>query len=178
MGTDLENFLSSVDYKKINRMWFDFKNLNNETQKVAKEKLERLDKIFNLKEKVILESSWISNEFSKFSDSGWHTSYYLPTGKIVDLLKENNKEEMENLAKTISKQIVNQKLKAVSFDTRLYSFVKEYLEPKISKDIVYHVWYGLAIDITDYKEQLELKEIYKDSRIKTFLCSFVSKYNL
>ena len=178
MGTDLENFLSSVDYKKINRMWFDFKNLNNETQKVAKEKLERLDKIFNLKEKVILESSWISNEFSKFSDSGWHTSYYLPTGKIVDLLKENNKEEMENLAKTISKQIVNQKLKDVSFDTRLYSFVKEYLEPKISKDIVYHVWYGLAIDITDYKEQLELKEIYKDSRIKTFLCSFVSKYNL
>lgn len=87
MGTDLESFLSSVDYKKINRMWFDFKNLNNETQKVAKEELERLDKIFNLKEKVILESSWISNEFSKFSDSGWHTSYYLPTGKIVDLLK-------------------------------------------------------------------------------------------
>lgn len=85
---------------------------------------------------------------------------------------------MENLAKTISKQVIKQKLKAINFDTRLYSFVKEYLEPKISEDIVYHAWYGVAVNSANYKEQLKNKDIYKDSRIKTFLCSFVSKYNL
>lgn len=177
VGLELEKFLKSIDYKQINRMWFDFKNLNDKNKEKAKEELSRLDSIFNLKDKIILETSWTSKDFNIFSQDNWHTSYYLPTEEILELLKKNDNLGMEKLSLSISKQIKDQKVSAVSFDTKLYKFVKNYLENKISNDIVYHAWYGPAINSKNYLEQIN-NEIYRDGRIKTFLSSFSTKYNL
>ena len=178
MGTDLESFLKSVDYKQINRMWFDFKNLNKNNYKEAFVELERLNSIFDLKNKVILETSWKDEEFKKFSESSWHTSYYLPTGTMKNLLDNQDIKGLEDLANNISKQILNQDLKAVSFDNKYYEFVKKYLEPKISNEIVYHSWYGPAINSDNLEKQIKDSLIYNDSRIKTFLCSFKTNFNL
>lgn len=178
MGTDLESFLKSVDYKQINRMWFDFKNLNKNNYKEAFVELERLNSIFDLKNKVILETSWKDEEFKKFSESSWHTSYYLPTGTMKNLLDNQDIKGLEDLANNISKQILNQDLKAVSFDNKYYEFVKKYLEPKISNEIVYHSWYGPAINSDNLEKQIKDSFIYNDSRIKTFLCSFKTNFNL
>ncbi|HAV2421002.1 sulfatase-like hydrolase/transferase [Escherichia coli] len=178
MGTDFENFLKSVDYKEINRMWFDFKNLNAKNYQQALAELERLDDIFELKDKIIVESGWTGDKFNVFSDAGWHTSYYLPTDTIVKLLKEEDEQSMESLAENISKQVLLQKTSAVSFDTRLYPFVKKHLEEKLLPETVYHAWYGPNLASTNYKKTIEGSELYNDPRVKTFLSTFNSYYNL
>ncbi len=178
MGYDLETFLSTIDYIQIQRVWLDFKNLNKQNMQQALTELNRLDKKYNLKPKFIVESGTTNENFAILHQSGWHTSYYLPTVKIVDLLKRKNKSAMNQLAKIISQQVKRQQLDAVSFDHQLYPFVKNYLEKKLAEDIVYHTWYTPDLFSNKFIQDLEKNQLYKDPRVKTMLCPYKSPFNL
>jgi heptose-I-phosphate ethanolaminephosphotransferase len=178
MGFGLEEFLSRVDYQKIERIWLDFKNLNQDNYKQALERLEYLHKKFDLKSKFIVESGTTSEFFKELRDNGWHTSYYMPTETLVKFLNEDNKDGMQKLAESIAKQTKVQNVAAVSFDYRLYPFIKQYLEPLISDDIVYHMWLGPSLNSTNFKNELLEDPIYQDKRVKTLLSYYTSKYYL
>lgn len=178
MGVTLERYLNSVDSSQIEKVWLDFKNLNPSNYQDSLKRLKYLDEKFNIKSKFIVESSTIGEFFNQFNRDGWHTSYYLPTGKIVKFLKEDKKEDMDVLASRISRQVSLQELNAVSFDHRLYPFVKKYLEPTISKDIVYHIWYSPRFDDVNFRKKLLTNELYLDLRVKTLLGTYRSQFDL
>jgi hypothetical protein len=178
MGLGLEEYLSKIDYSKIERIWVDFKNLNKNNYKKALKRLEYLHNKFDLKSKIILESGTTSEFFKELRKNGWHTSYYMPTERLVKLLNENNKDEMQKLATDIAKQTKVQNVAAVSFDYRLYPFIKQYLEPLISQEIVYHIWLGPSMDSTNFKNELLEDPIYLDNRVKTILSFYTSQYYL
>ncbi|GIU00565.1 hypothetical protein TSL6_10710 [Sulfurovum sp. TSL6] len=179
MGLTIEDFLSSSDFQKIKKVWLDFKNLNQNNYKQALERLEYLDKKYNIKRKFIVESPTTSSFFKEIGKAGWHTSYYMPTKKILKLLKEDNKDEMQKLAIKIANQTKIQNLSAVSFDNGLYPFVKNYLESSLSNDIVYHTWWEApALYHVDFKERLLKNKLYLDSRVKTILPNYKSEFDL
>jgi len=178
-GISFEQFIASISSSDIKKIWIDFKNLAQKNYKKALERLNRLDQQFNLKEKIIIESRTTGSFFRKFSEKGWHTAYYLPTGKIVKLLEGNRANEMKGLAKSIYEQSVLQKLSAISFDHRLYPFTKNYLEPLLSNDIVYHTW-DLSVKLydSDLHSKLSKKNYFLDYRVKTILLPYKSPFNL
>ena len=178
MGLGLEEFLSRVDYSKIERVWLDFKNLNESNYKKALERLEYLDKKFDLKRKLIVESGTKSEFFKELRANGWHTSYYMPTQIVEKLLNEDNKVKMQELATAIAKQAKIQNVAAVSFDYNLYPFIKQYLEPLISDDIVYHMWLGPSLDSINFEDELLKNPMYLDNRVKTILSFYTSQYYL
>ncbi len=178
MGVKMEDFLLSVDYTQIEKVWLDFKNLNENNYKEAIKRLEYLDKKYDIKRKFIIESGTKGSFFKELKEAGWHTSYYMSTGKIIKLLKEKKIIEMKKLAQQIAKQIESQNISAVSFDHRLYSFIKQYLEPSISNDIVYHVRYAPSISSLNFKNKLLKNELYLDKRVKTLLSVYRSQFNL
>lgn len=178
VGETLETFLSSINQEEIERIWFDFKNLNINNYKAALKRLEYLNKKFNIKDKIILETGTKDFFFKEFKKNQWHTSYYLPTGDIVRLLKNKSVVKMEIIAKKIALQLKRQNLSAVSFDNRLYPFVKKYLEPKVGNSIVYHIWYGPSLTSTDFKAKLFKMEQYHDDRVKTILSHYKSNFEL
>lgn len=178
MGITMEEFLKSVDYLEIERLWLDFKNLNHENYKEAIERLEYLDGKYDIKKKFIVESGTTAPFFKEVRKAGWHTSYYMPTGKIVKLLKDKNTIEMIKLAKIIDKQTKEQNVSAISFDHRLYPFVKQYLEPFLNVDVVYHVWYAPSLSSSSFQDDLKKNELYKDIRVKTLLATYKSQFNL
>lgn len=175
-GVELNEFIGSVNYSLIEKMWFDFKNFEINNYEDALGRLEYLDSKYDIKNKVILEASAKSDFFNYFKEKGWHTSYYLPTGKILKLIENNKKIELDRFATELSLQLKKQNVSAVSFDNRLYSFVKKHLEQKISKDIVYHIWYAPALYDYNFKNKLLKNKLYKDDRVKTLLSSFKSQY--
>ncbi len=178
MGIGLEEFLRSVDYAKIDRIWLDFKNLNKDNYKFALEQLEYLNKKLDIKRKFIVESGTTEVFFKELREAGWHTSYYMPTRKIVKLLKNNNVIEMKQLAIQITKQSKLQNISAISFDSRLYPFVKQYLEPLIDKNIVYHIWHAPSLTDSNFKEKLLKNKMYLNKRVKTLLTVYKSQFNL
>ena len=113
-----------------------------------------------------------------FSEAGWKTSYYLPTGYLLDLVKNNNLNGLNSMANKIAKLTVKSKVSAISFDDKLYPFVKKYIEPKISKNIIYHTWWGPELFDNNFQNKLINKPFYSDSRLKTILVSFYSEFNL
>ena len=178
MSLSLEEFLDTIDHLQIKRVRIDFKNLNKYNYKKALDRLQYLDKVFNIKNKFLIESGTTSEVFQAFNKNGWHTSYYLPTSQIIKLMKKDNKAEMQELAIKIAKQTKIQNLDAISFDHRLYPFVKQYLEPLISDKIVYHTWYAPSLNSINFKAHLLKNKLYLDNRVKTLLTPYKSQFEL
>ena len=178
MGIKMEEFLLSVEYSEIERVWLSVKNLNQNNYREAIKRLEYLDKKYNVKKKFIVESGTTTAFFKEVREAGWHTSYYMPTEKIVKLLKDKNTTEMKKLAKKIADQTISQNVSAVSFDHRLYPFVKQYLEPLIDKSVVYHIWHAPSLSSKSFQQDLKKNKLYLDKRVKTLLAPYRSQFNL
>jgi len=178
-GIKLHDFLTKLNMSKVQKVWLDVKNLNQGNILEVKEKLCELDKTFDFKRKIILESSITSHVFSEIAGEGYHTSYYLPAKNLFKLLKEGIDQHLHKKAREIAKQIKKQEVKAVSFDCRLYPFVKDYLEDYIDKNIVYHIWdLSLSLKDIDFIDKLLERNYFNDQRVKTILVPYYSKFTL
>ncbi len=172
----LDKLLTCINKDKIQRILLNLKNMDKKNYTQVLERLEYLNNKYNIKEKCIVQSGTPKELFRLFRNKGWHTSYYLPTDQVINLLKNNNVSVMENLSKEIAHQAEIQKLSGVSFDHRLYPFVKTYLEPKISDDIAYHSWYAPALYDSNFKNELLKNKLYLNDRVKTLLASYRSQF--
>jgi heptose-I-phosphate ethanolaminephosphotransferase len=76
INLNLESILSE-DKKHDKYFWFDLKNLSPENVDAVANELVRLDKLFNLKKRVLVESENPS-PLQKIRESGFYTSFYLP----------------------------------------------------------------------------------------------------
>ena len=85
---------------------------------------------------------------------------------------------MKLLAQKIAQQSQDQDLSALSFETSLYPFIKEYLEPLISEDLVYHTWYGPALYSNTFEDELNKHELFLNKRVKTISVKYKSLYEL
>jgi len=173
-GMSLKELLSYTSTDQLQKLWLDVKNINDDIIPDVLKRLEELDKIFDLKKYAIIESGTTSPRFSEFADAGYHTSYYVPTD-IVDL----EISSQPNKARQIADQVQRQHTTAVSFDYRLYTFVKEHLEPLLDPNIVYHTW-NLSLELADpnFKYSLLETETYRDARVKSILISYRSEFDL
>lgn len=178
MGVGFERFLESVDSEQIERVWLDFKNLNSKNYQQAMNRLAYLDEKFGLKDKLIVESGTVHGLFKSFREAGWHTSYYIPTTQVLDIAKAGDKDAVRALAQTMASQVAEQNVSAVSFDTRVYSFVEAYLEPMLTSDVVYHVWYGPDLADVEFEQKLQASDIVTNQRVKTVLVKYTSQFHL
>ncbi len=176
-GMRLEEFLAQIpeNFKKI---WLDVKNVRPDNVSGIVKKLNELDSKYDIKNRIIVESSDRSAAPKLLVDEGYHVSYYLPTTKVLSIMKEKE-EPKKILANELAKIVQLQHSSAVSFDLRLYDFVKKYLEPLLSTDIQYHTW-SPGVDFGDTKllEKLGNRHYFSDERVKTILLPYDSLYSL
>ncbi|MBD79738.1 MAG: hypothetical protein CL840_12545 [Crocinitomicaceae bacterium] len=171
----LEDVLQWDTKQQLQKIWLDVKNLDDANMGMFLSRLNQLDKKYNLKNRIIVESSTPSPEFKKISDGGFHTSYYLPYS-LFDLSDPKSKR---NRAQQIINQIKSQKVAAISFDNGLYGFVVEYLEPGLNKEIIYHTWdTSKEFNDPDLLQQLQTADYWENERVKTVLLRFKSPYYL
>jgi glucan phosphoethanolaminetransferase (alkaline phosphatase superfamily) len=175
----LEEFIASITPSRVKKILLDFKNLTEENAERAFETLNRLDKQFSLKNKLIIESETIGSFYGKYQEAGWHISYFLPTNEITPLIEGNKTNAMEDLAKSIFEQVAGQNLASISFDRRAYPFVKKYLEPLVSENIEYHLRDpSIKLFDSDFQSELSNKNYLNDDRVKTITLPFESRFHL
>jgi heptose-I-phosphate ethanolaminephosphotransferase len=171
-GAKFDLFLNVLQDYEIKKIWLDIKNSSDENINAIIAELERIDSIYNIKKIAIVESSNTGNGLQKLSLKGFHTSYYLPTSKILDLLRENNDSDLKKEANRIKQQIINQSLSALSFDLRLYFYVKNYIEPVIPETVVYHAWDSVRLYDVSSISTLKNSTYFKDPRLKTIIVKY------
>lgn len=168
-GIRLDQFLETMQPYEPRKIWLDIKNLTEKNLDAALGELVRLDSIYSLRKIAIVESGITSSAFEKFKAAGFHTSYYLPTEHIANMLREGNQDALTLVAENIEAQISDQSVAAISFDLSLYSFVKEYLEPSIPNTVRYHTWGSFKL--WEWRAVSRMKEhaVFRDARVETIL---------
>ena len=176
-GMTLESFLDNIpqDFEKI---WLDIKNAGKTNLPAIHKRLLELDKKFGLKSRTIIETKDESASPSLLSDSGFHVSYYLPHKEILVVMEQDEKAR-KHLAKKLAEVAKRQNVGAVSFNLRLYKFVKDYLEPELRPQIVYHTWSpGVSFNNSNLLEEIQAREYYRDPKVGTILLPYASPFSL
>lgn len=173
-GVHFETFLEKLKRYEIRKIWLDIKNVRELNVDVLVLELIRLDSLFGIRTFVIVEANITTGGFQKISARGFHTSYYLPTGSTVSLLEENDPAKLRAEAERLQKQLHGQSVLAVSFDLRLYPFVKDYLEQHISDTVVYHTWNSIRLWKPGSLDDLQSQDYWRDARVKTVLYKYRS----
>ena len=170
LSPTLEEYLKKANLKNVDKLWFDIKNLNAQNFSGIKLRINQLDSMFNLKNRIIFETSNTSIMLKYFSEKGWHTTYYLPFWTIDKWIENNDTIAQKQYAISLTQQLHMQEVEAISFDVSCYSFVKQFLEDKIPSTIVYHTWdLSLKLNDQDFIDMYKKKVYSKDTRIKTVL---------
>ena len=166
----LREYLQNTELNEVEKLWFDVKNINENTIQGVYNCLEQIDESFEIKHRVILETNYKGTSFKIFHDAGWHTSYYLPYFTINDWIKSGDSTSQRNYAIKLIKQINEQELSAISFDVICYPFVKKYLKEKLNEKIVYHTWdMSLSLDDRLVIEKYLVQPYVENKLIKTVL---------
>ncbi len=185
-GMSLWEMLSNVERWRVRegiagpgKIWLDVKNLNAGNVDAALRRLRQLDRRFNLRERIIVETGWTGREAALLADAGFHTSYYLPTDDLLAIWQSGSEVKRKRRARDIAAQVRQQRMAAVSFDHRLYPFVTQVLEPLLPERIVYHTWLpGPRLRDPDFIDTMRKISSFHDARVRTILVPYASPYAL
>ena len=165
--------LMLADYAKnipatVETLWLDVKNVDAQRLGAMMAVLEREiePSRFN---RVMFESSLRSDALAKTTERGFYTSYYLPTDELLALWASGDTAQMDQVADALATQLGAQKVSAISFDRRLYGFVKDYVEPRLERDLDYHVWSEKRLSRWYFLPRLSWRDYFEDARVKTIL---------
>lgn len=171
---NFEELLSRMDLNDTKKIWMDVKNFNNNNALAIFDRLEYLDAKFNLKDRVLFESSSTSPQIMRFSEAGYHTSFYLPTQDVLSVLAEK-----ENILKSqLLKQFKTAGYVAISYDIRLSDFVLRKLTPHLPPKIQQHVWIlEKGLTQSGFKETIRPYFDKKYDKIKTIIIPWKTKFD-
>ncbi len=179
-GLSLEDFLNQITSTKLVKIWLDIKNLNKQNTQLALVRLNHLGAQFDLKKKALIETSYYQEDIKQIAKAGYQLSYYLPTNLILKAQESDNASK-EKLAITLAERVDQMGAKNISFDLRLYGFVKKYLEVSLNQnELSYHSWFpeGLVFSTDTLLEEMPIRPFYKDAKMETILMHYSSPFSL
>jgi glucan phosphoethanolaminetransferase (alkaline phosphatase superfamily) len=177
LGATLADFFNAVHPSELRQVWAEFNNLSAQNIDAALRDLEALDKQFHLKHKMMIESSSTLSIFKRMAEQGWKTSFYLPVKKITSLLEAGDTQALKKLGKALKVQLQAQAVSGISFDAKVYDFVKQFLEPLLREPLAYYVWYAPALKSPDFEQALAKNKLLQDKHVRLMLTRYQSKYD-
>ena len=126
IGLSLEEYLKAASSQPGLRIWCDWKNASPELFHAALTELLRLDRQFNLKRRIVVESSddQVFPDLRELRQQGFFHSYYLPTDEIVTCAEHGPSARCEELAESIDHNATLVGADAISFDALGSRFVQ------------------------------------------------------
>lgn len=165
-GVTLATYLNGIALEKLKKCWLEIKNLDDDNFTLVFSELIRLDSIYQLKEKMIVETRYHGVKLSRLRQSGFSTCYYITN------------DDLRNTSGLIA-QLRKQQVAAISFESVLYDQIKQSVAPFIAPSIDFHTW-NIAMDARHGKmlEKLKSETYFGDTRVKTILVSYPSVFDL
>lgn len=159
INLNLEKYLSYINSEKKPYIWLDIKNLNVDNKDKILQKLTALfsEKEYPL-EKVLVETRY-PEALSKFSASGFRTSYYLPYG-LTEITAEKRNIELQKISKILDEQ----PYLAISSNYTDYDIMHESFPTKDK-----YFWITSSVRTHGFSTP---RRILKDSTVKAVLISY------
>jgi len=169
-GMSLEEFLIHTKNDQRAHFTIYLKNIAQSNQIKSIQRLRILNQKYQLKEKVTLITS--SSTFLLLKKEGWDISYNL-TKKIP--IESSNSEA---IAQSIAKEIVSYQIKSLTFDEKLYPWIKMNLEDLLPQDLHYNIWSSLDLQDNQFQSKLVQNKPFSDSKVNNLFYGFYSVFEL
>lgn len=160
IGLTLENYLTHFDTRSPVGIWLDFKNLNQENAENSLIRLNELSLKYQLDKNSIIVESQFPQYLSGFSDSGYKTSYYLPT-----FLNQLSSKDLIEKIKEIEQNMQSFHTTAISTNIVDYDIIANHF-PEETK----YLW---AIDKTYthrlFKNYVQTRKALQDPKVEVLL---------
>lgn len=177
-GLTLKDFLKITRKSEGQKIWLNIINLSPENINSLTHGLLALDQKFGLKNRVLIESDATGGSISKLSEAGFNTSYKLPGTVLQKLVDEGSEIKLKRKAEELSRKIKHQKVKAISFDHKLFPFVDKYLKKHINGQTDFHTKdTSLSLKDENFMSSLLSKSYFKEPRIKTIRVHYHSHFS-
>ena len=174
INLSLFSYLSSLKNNNKSSFWIDFKNLTAENAFTSVTKFDSICSVLKLnKNEFIIESD--SPQFLKvFQDSGYKTSYYLPTS-----LCNTPPEKFELAFEAVKRNVINYDTDYISLDKCNYSLMKDGFpnKPKLLWSFPDHRRFILnPLRLIKIPEQIALKiQLLADKDVEVVLFAYVAQ---
>lgn len=125
-GQTFEEYMDDLFAMKpdFNFLWLDFKDLStDENEAIIRETLMRLDSKYNIKERVLVESRYITH-LKSFANDGWHVSFYSTWSSLAGKTAQQQQEICEGWLQSMQENNVD----GISFDSDVYQVMKTNFE--------------------------------------------------
>lgn len=177
-GNNLADILPLLPRDPSARLWLDLKNLGASNAPDVTAGLLHLDREFGLKHRTLVESPAVE-QLVQLQRAGFHTSWYLPTERLLALVGAGDRDSLVEAGLEIGRRVREAGVAAVSFDHRLYPFVKQYVEPRLPTGIAFHTWnLDLSLGDPGFVGQLHEFDAFSDPRVQTILVRYESELML
>ncbi len=167
---DFESFMGLIDFSQVKSLWLDVKNLSAANMPRALAELNRLDAIYHLKSRALIESPLTAAEFALASDDGWYTSIYLTT----PVSRDATEEQLHAYTNALVQQAILQRARSVSYPAGKRWFVEQYLAPALPETVRLNSWSGPTLRRSDFQEEVKNTAIYWDDRHDLFIFGYRS----
>ncbi len=135
-------------------LWLDFKDLStDENEAIIRETLVDLDSKYNIRQRVLVESRYITH-LTWFADNGWHVSFYSTWSSLEGKTAAQQKEICDGWFESMQAANVD----GISFDARVYAAMKTNFEDKTvnGRKVKQYAWnYYLQYTDADLQTQLQ-----------------------
>jgi hypothetical protein len=178
-GLWLEDVLAYLQRQTAQpRLWLDLKDIDERNVGAVALHLLELDRIFGLKDRAIVETSFTGPGLNRLSDAGFYLSYYLPSRPIRRALKAQRAEELRALAARIGRVVERHGARAVSFASGSQPFVRDQLGELVDRHGLDLLTWDLSLDSAGGRFVERVLRRDWDPRLQVILVSFGSRFDL
>lgn len=163
---NFSDYLKAIENRDLH-LWLDMKNLTPKNDRLILAVLEQEFKntaYQNHKKHILVEAQFIK-ALPVFEDAGYRTSFY-----ITAITNQMETEQRDSLTKSLKLALKSQPKLELSGNYKNYNYLKKNF-PQTTKNL----WTLMSTyDKRIFTEYSQIREMMKDTTVKTFLSSYVN----
>ena len=163
----LEDFMTTISEHQDTKIWFDFKNLNQENAEASLTELEYLLAKYGIEKKRFIIESHDYKDLGLYHKYGFYTSFYVSVNDEV-IFNGGESEFIDEVRKAVNSHNVD----AISFPLNYYKLLKN---ADISVDFL--TWQIHDEKWWQFYRKSDLKKLVEDEQIKVILVSNPTMYD-
>ena len=178
IGLTLRDMLEWSRGRPGMRIWLDWKNASPDNVDAALAELDRLDRDFAIKRRLLVEtdSSAVSPVLAAISRSGFVHGYYMPLERIQDAMREGG-PALDQMAAELQRILVRGQFDAITYDAELQPFINAKLDTFLTQHRIRRYSWDTSFNVGDAKTNpAAVAAMVLERRLEALLVKFPSDF--
>lgn len=178
IGLTLREMLEWSRDRPAMKIWLDWKNANPDNVEAAIVELDRLDRDFAIRRRLLVEtdSSAVSPLLAAISRARFEHGYYMPLERIQDAMR-NGGPALDQMVAELQRILVRGQFDAITYDAELQPFIRAKLDTFLTQHRIRRYSWDTTINVGDAETNpAAVAAMVRERRLEALLVKFPSDF--